>query len=67
LPDGRLALIDVISTARSAFGHATTSFTMHVYMHAIPALEDDAADQIADVLFGNADVDDSDDDPDADC
>jgi integrase len=33
-------------------GHATTSFTQDVYMHAIPAVEEDAADQIADLVFG---------------
>lgn len=34
-------------------GHATTSFTQDIYMHAIPAMEDDAADQIADLVFGD--------------
>ena len=34
-------------------GHATTSFTQDVYMHAIPELEQDAADQIADIVFGS--------------
>jgi integrase len=33
-------------------GHATTAFTQDVYMHAIPAVEDDAANQIADLVFG---------------
>lgn len=33
-------------------GHATTSFTQDIYMHAIPAVEEDAADQIADLVFG---------------
>ncbi|MCZ7537305.1 MAG: site-specific integrase [Acidimicrobiia bacterium] len=42
-------------------GHATTSFTMDVYMHAIPAAEDDAADQIADLMFGRDDEAESDD------
>ena len=32
-------------------GHATTSFTQDVYMHAIPAVEEDAADQIAQIVF----------------
>ena len=32
-------------------GHATTSFTQDVYMHAIPAVEEDAADQIAHIVF----------------
>jgi hypothetical protein len=35
-------------------GHATTSFTQDIYMHAIPALEEDAADQIAYVVFNGA-------------
>jgi integrase len=33
-------------------GHATTAFTQDVYMHAIPAVENDAADQIAGLVFG---------------
>ena len=33
-------------------GHATTSFTQDVYMHAIPALEEDAADRLGRLLFG---------------
>jgi integrase len=33
-------------------GHATTSFTQDVYMHAIPALEEDAADRLGKLLFG---------------
>jgi integrase len=33
-------------------GHATVAFTQDVYMHAIPQLEEDAADQIADLIFG---------------
>jgi integrase len=33
-------------------GHATTAFTMDIYMHAIPAVEDDAADQVAGLMFG---------------
>jgi integrase len=32
-------------------GHATTSFTQDVYIHAIPALEEDAADRIGKLLF----------------
>ncbi len=32
-------------------GHATTSFTQDVYIHAIPAVEEDAADQIANIVF----------------
>ncbi len=32
-------------------GHATTSFTQDVYIHAIPAVEDAAADQIANLVF----------------
>ena len=33
-------------------GHATSAFTADVYMHVIPDLEHDAADQIADLVFG---------------
>lgn len=35
-------------------GHATVAFTQDVYMHAVPALEEAAADQIADLVFGVA-------------
>lgn len=42
-----------IKVMSDRLGHATTSFTMDIYMHAIPAIEDDAADQIADLMFGN--------------
>ncbi len=33
-------------------GHATVAFTQDVYMHAIPQLERDAADQMANLIFG---------------
>jgi integrase len=33
-------------------GHATVAFTQDVYMHCIPALESDAADQVAALIFG---------------
>ena len=36
-------------------GHATSSFTQDIYMHAIPAVEDEAADQIAGLVFGDHD------------
>lgn len=56
-----------IKVMSDRLGHATTSFTMDVYMHAIPAVEDDAADQIADLVFGAADdAEDSGDDSDGD-
>lgn len=32
-------------------GHATTAFTQDVYMHTIPQFEEDAADQIAELIF----------------
>lgn len=35
-------------------GHATVAFTLDVYSHAIPALQEDAAERIADLLFGPA-------------
>lgn len=33
-------------------GHATSAFTQDIYMHAIPATEEAAADQIAGLVFG---------------
>lgn len=33
-------------------GHATVAFTQDVYMHAIPRVEQEAADQMADLIFG---------------
>lgn len=38
-------------------GHATSAFTQDVYMHVIPDLEHDAADQIAGLVFGSANSD----------
>jgi integrase len=35
-------------------GHATTSFTEDIYMHAIPAMEQRAAADVADLIFSNA-------------
>ncbi len=32
-------------------GHATVAFTQDIYMHAIPALEESAAQQVADLIF----------------
>lgn len=43
--------VKVISTR---LGHATTAFTQDVYMHAVPSLEEDAADQIAGLIFGES-------------
>lgn len=34
-------------------GHATVAFTQDVYMHAIPALEADAAEQVASLILGS--------------
>jgi integrase len=34
-------------------GHATTAFTADVYTHVIPALEEAAADQVADLIFSD--------------
>lgn len=56
-----------IKVMSDRLGHATTAFTMDIYMHAIPAIEDDAADQIADLMFGIGDnSEDDDDDSDGD-
>ena len=49
-------------TMSDRLGHATSAFTQDIYMHAIPAKEEAAADQIADLVFGNTDDDDDDDD-----
>ncbi len=40
-------------------GHATAAFTQDVYMHAIPALEEAAAKQIADLVFGDEEAGES--------
>jgi integrase len=32
-------------------GHATVAFTQDAYMHAIPQLQEDAADRVADLIF----------------
>lgn len=34
-------------------GHSTVAFTQDVYMHAIPRMEEAAAEQLADLLFGD--------------
>lgn len=33
-------------------GHATVSFTMDIYIHAIPQLQEDAAERVAELIFG---------------
>lgn len=43
--------VKIISTR---LGHATTAFTQDVYMHSVPALEESAAEQIADLIFNDA-------------
>jgi hypothetical protein len=43
-------------------GHATTAFTMDIYTHAIPAIEHEAAEQIADLVFGAGNDTDHDED-----
>ncbi len=35
------------------FGHATVSITLDTYSHAIPALQEDAAERVAKLLFGS--------------
>ena len=35
-------------------GHSTVAFTQDVYMHAIPRMEEAAADQLADLIFNEA-------------
>lgn len=58
--------VKIISTR---LGHATTAFTQDVYMHKVPALEESAAEQIADLIFKDTETttdDDGEDDGDAD-
>jgi integrase len=33
-------------------GHATVAFTLDVYSHTVPALQEEAADRVAKVVFG---------------
>lgn len=33
-------------------GHATVAFTLDVYSHAVPALQEAAADKVASLIFG---------------
>ncbi|MDP9379607.1 MAG: hypothetical protein M3Q29_05545 [Chloroflexota bacterium] len=40
-------------------GHATAAFTQDVSMHAIPALEEAAAKQVADLVFGDEEAGES--------
>ena len=54
-----------IKVMSDRLGHATTAFTMDVYTHAIPAVEHEAAEQIADLVFGLGQVEE-DDEPEAD-
>ncbi|MFZ6005569.1 MAG: site-specific integrase [Actinomycetota bacterium] len=51
--------VKVMSTR---LGHSTTAFTQDIYMHSVPSLEESAADQIADLIFGRADAQPKDDD-----
>jgi len=44
-----------IKVISDRLGHATTAFTMDIYTHAIPTLKDEAANQIADIVFGEDD------------
>jgi integrase len=59
-----------IKVMSDRLGHATTAFTMDIYTHAIPAIEHEAAEQIADLVFGIGSVEDDDkpeaNEPDAD-
>jgi integrase len=43
-----------IKVMSDRLGHATTAFTMDIYTHAIPAIEHEAAEQIADLVFGGS-------------
>jgi integrase len=45
-------------------GHATVAFTLDVYTHAIPQMQEDAADQIAELIFGPEDEGNKEEKPD---
>lgn len=55
-----------IKVMSDRLGHATTAFTMDIYTHAIPAIEHEAAEQIADLVFGAGNDTDHDEDDDGD-
>ena len=40
-------------TMSERLGHATVAITMDTYTHAIPALQEEAAELIADLVFGD--------------
>ena len=42
-------------TVSSRLGHATVAFTLDVYTKAVPQLDREAADKIADLIFGDGD------------
>ena len=44
-------------TVSSRLGHATVAFTLDVYTKAVPQLDRSAADQVADLIFGNRPAD----------
>lgn len=42
-------------TVSARLGHSTVAFTLDVYTNAVPQLDRDAADQIANLIFGDQD------------
>lgn len=46
-------------TVSSRLGHATVAFTLDVYTKAVPQLDRNAADQVADLIFGIGERDDA--------
>ncbi len=42
-----------IKVVSETLGHATVGFTLDVYSHAIPAMQEEAAEQFASLISGN--------------
>jgi hypothetical protein len=41
-----------VKTVSEVLGHSTSSFTADVYQHSVPAVEEAAAEAVADAIFG---------------
>ena len=52
-PDFFSQCFDRTKVISDRLGHATVAFTLDVYTHAIPQMQEEAADQIAELIFGS--------------
>jgi len=52
-PDLRCRQISTPRLFQSDSAHATVSITLDTYSHAIPALQEDAAERVAKLVFGS--------------